>query len=144
MKSRLITWACRQTFRCGIIVIVLLTLASWTLAHEVRPAYLQLHQTGAETYDLFWKVPGRGDKLRLSVYVEMPANCSSASQPRGVFANEAFIEEWSVRCANSLTGHTIQIAGLNATMTDVLVRLERMDGTTQLARLTPSQSSFTV
>jgi hydrogenase/urease accessory protein HupE len=43
-----------------------------------------------------------------------------------------------------LTGSSIQVAGLEATMTDVLVRLERLDDTTQVARLTRSATSFTV
>ena len=130
--------------RCGIIGALLLSFASVVCAHEVRPAYLQLHQTSAETYDLFWKVPGRGDNLRLSLYVEMPEKCSDASQRRGILGDNTFIEEWSVKCAGGLSGGTIQIAGLKATMTDVLVRLERMDGTTQVNRLTRSASSFTV
>ena len=58
--------------------------------------------------------------------------------------NNAFTERWTVKCAGGLTGGTIHIAGLTATMTDVLVRLERLDGTTQVTRLTPSAPSFVV
>jgi hypothetical protein len=29
-------------------------------AHEVRPAYLELTQTGADTYEVLWRVPARG------------------------------------------------------------------------------------
>ena len=36
-------------------------------AHEVRPAYLELRQTGAETYDVLWKVPALGDDLRFGL-----------------------------------------------------------------------------
>ena len=43
-----------------------------------------------------------------------------------------------------MSGGTIRIAGLSATLTDVLVRLERRDGTTQVTRLTPALSSFVV
>jgi hydrogenase/urease accessory protein HupE len=144
MKSRSTSWPARRAIWCGMILVSLLAVASVVSGHEVRPAYLQLHQTGAETYDVFWKVPGRGDNMRLSLYVEMPKNCSDASQRRGTFGDNTFIEEWSVKCAGGLTGGTIQIAGLNATMTDVLVRLERLDGTTQVTRLTRSAASFTV
>ena len=58
--------------------------------------------------------------------------------------NNAFTERWTVKCAGGLTGGTIHIAGLTATMTDVLVRLERLDGSTQVTRLTPSAPSFVV
>jgi hypothetical protein len=42
-------------------------------AHEVRPAYLELRQTAAETYDLVFKVPALGEGLRLALYVHLPA-----------------------------------------------------------------------
>ena len=58
--------------------------------------------------------------------------------------NNAYTERWSLNRAGGLTGATIRIAGLAATMTDVLVRLERLDGTTQVTRLTPSRPSFVV
>ena len=144
MKSCPTIWSRSRTVWCGMIFGSLLSVASTICAHEVRPAYLELHQSGAETFDVFWKVPGRGDNMRLSLYVEMPEKCSNASPHRGVFGDNTFIEKWSVKCAGGLTGGTIQIAGLEATMTDVLVRLERLDGTTQVTRLTPSATSFTV
>jgi hydrogenase/urease accessory protein HupE len=137
----------RQTGRilwCGLILSLLWVVGATVVAHEVRPAYLQLHQTDAETYDVFWKVPARGDNLRLGLYVEMPTNCSDALQRRGVFGENTFVEQWGIKCAGGLAGSTIQIAGLNATMTDVLVRIERMDGTTQVTRLTRAAWSFTV
>src|SRR4026208_1793154 len=134
----------RRTLWCLVIFGALLSVGSTVCAHEVRPAYLQLHQSVVETYDVFWKVPGRGDNMRLSLDVEMPKNCSNTSKHRGVFGDNTFIEEWSVKCAGGLTGGTIQIAGLNATMTEVLVRLERLDGTTQVMRLIPAAPSFIV
>lgn len=119
-------------------------LASDALAHEVRPAYLELRQSGPETYDVLWKVPGRGEDLRLGLYVELPAGCTNETEPRAAMVDNAFTERWSVQRAGGLTGGTIHIAGLRATMTDVLVRLERQDGTTQVTRLTPSAPSFVV
>jgi len=114
------------------------------LAHEVRPAYLELHQTGPDTYDALWKVPGQGENLRLGLYVELPAGCTNVTQPRGSMANNAYTERWTVKCPGGLNGGTIHIAGLSGTVVDVLVRLERLDGTTQVTRLMPSAPSFVV
>ena len=130
--------------RALYIVSLLVMFAPGVFAHEVRPAYLELHQTEPETYDVLWKVPGRGENLRLGIYVELPAGCTNVTDPRASIANNAFTERWTVKCAGGLTGGTIHIAGLSATMTDVLVRIERLDGTTQVTRLTPSASSFVV
>jgi hydrogenase/urease accessory protein HupE len=113
-------------------------------AHELRPAYLQLRQTEADRYDVLWKVPGQGEDLRLSLYVRLPQACANVSAPRGVFAGSAFTEQWSVSCAGGLAGGTIRVDGLSATLTDVLARSERLDGTTQVTRLTPSNPSFVV
>ena len=110
-------------------------------AHEVRPAYLELRQTGQNTYDVLWKVPGQGD-LRLGLYVELPSSCTNVTEPQGSMANNAYTERWSVNCPGGIGGGKIHIAGLSATGTDVLVRLERLDGGKQVTRLTPSSPSF--
>ena len=137
--SRISYLATRIVFFC-----LLVTLAPGVFAHEVRPAYLELRQTGPETYDALWKVPGLRENLRLGLYVELPAGSTNLTEPRGSMVNNAFTERWTVKRAGGLTGGTIHIAGLSATMTDVLVRLERLDGTTQVTRLTPSAPSFVV
>jgi len=130
--------------RRAFLFLLLAVLAGSSFAHEVRPAYLELHQTAAETYDALWKVPGLGEDLRLGLYVELPAGCTNASKPRASMLNNAYAERWTAKCSGGLTGSTIHIAGLSATATDVLVRLERLDGTTQISRLTPSAPSFVV
>lgn len=119
-------------------------LAGGASAHEVHPAYLQLQQTGAETYGLLWKVPARGDDQRLGLYVELPEHCVNLTEPRGVFAGGGYTERWSAKCAGGLAGGTIRIAGLSRSAADVLVRLEHLDGSAQDARLTPAAPSFVV
>jgi hydrogenase/urease accessory protein HupE len=113
-------------------------------AHEVRPAYLELRQTGTATYDVLWKVPARGDNMRLGLYVEFPSRTTNVTRPQTLFANDASTERWSIRRTGGLTGDEIHITGLAATMTDVLVRIENLDGTTQVTRVTPSSPSFVV
>ena len=53
-----------------ISLVLLIAFSPGAFAHEMRPAYLELRQTGTETYDVLWKVPGKGDKLRLGIFVE--------------------------------------------------------------------------
>jgi hydrogenase/urease accessory protein HupE len=130
--------------RTILILVLVATFATNAFAHEVRPAYLELRQTGPETYDVLWKVPGQGENLRLGIYVELPAGCTNVTAPRGSMTNNAFTERWKVKCPGGLGGGTIHIAGLSGTVVDVLVRLERLDGTTQVTRLMPSDPSFVV
>jgi hydrogenase/urease accessory protein HupE len=112
--------------------------------HEVRPAYLGVRQLGTETYDVLWKVPARGDNMRLGIYVKFPSGTIKVSHSLTSFANDASTERWTVKRPGGLTEGKISIDGLAATMTDVLVRIENLDGTTQVPRLTPSSPSFVV
>ena len=126
------------------LVILLAFFATCARAHELRPAYLQLRQTSSETYDVLWKVPARGDDERLSLYVQLPETCTNLTEPTGLFAGGAYAERWSIRSPNGLTGESIRILGLASTLTDVLVRLEQLDGASQIIQLTASNPSFVV
>ncbi|MBE0627271.1 MAG: HupE/UreJ family protein [Burkholderiales bacterium] len=126
------------------IVIAVWLLASvlgnaW--AHEVRPGYLELRQTGAESWSVLWKVPARGE-MRLSIHPRFPSNCRTTAEPIILHTADAHVERTSVDCKGGLEGREISIDGLAATMTDVLARSVRADGSVQLARLTPSAPAF--
>jgi hydrogenase/urease accessory protein HupE len=125
-----------------LLLLCTLWLARPAEAHEVRPAFLEIRELGPETFDVLWKVPARGE-YRLSLHVRLPGECSGAPQ-EGSFVGAAFVEKWQVKCPGGLVGREISIEGLSATRTDVLVRIERADGTTQTTRLTPEQVSFEV
>jgi hydrogenase/urease accessory protein HupE len=112
-------------------------------AHEVRPAYLHLKQVGEETYDVLWRVPARGD-LRMALYAKLPDHCETRGELRAWKQDAAYIERWISECPGGLSGFEVRIDGLAATLTDVLARYERMDGTVQVERLTPSSDSFIV
>ena len=126
-----------------LIPVLLATLGPGLTAHEIRPGYLELHQTGPETYSALWKVPGQGD-LRFGLYVELPAGCTNLTEPGGSMANSAYTERWTVKCPGGLSGGTIHVAGLSATVVDVLARLDRLDGSKQITRLTAASPSFVV
>lgn len=131
----------RSAFYCLLVLII---LVGTSVAHEMRPAYLQLQQSSADTYDVFWKVPAVGDNMRLSLYVKFSEKCSRESEPLGFFANGSYSERYRMKCNGGLAGSAVNIVGLNATLTDVIVRIERQDGSTQLTRLTSSSPSFVV
>ncbi len=127
-----------------VLFLLLVPLVPRASGHEVRPAYLQLRQTNADSYDVLWKVPGRGGDLRFGVYVRLPGNCQKNSEIQTTAINNAFSDRWTVQCKGGITGETIFIEGLSSSVIDVLVRIQRLDGTTQVTRLTPSAPSFTI
>jgi hydrogenase/urease accessory protein HupE len=117
-------------------------VATTARAHEVRPGYLEIRELGADRYAFVWKVPAKGE-YRLGLHLQMPAECTDAPET-GLFAGGAFIERWTGTCKGGITGRRIDVEGLSATMTDVLVRVERLDGTTQTTRLTADRAWFEV
>ncbi len=132
-----------MTWRKALLLAWLLALLSpLAQAHEVRPGYLQVQEIGPDVYDVLWKVPARGE-YRLSLYARLPDGCTGKPS-HGTFVDDAFVERWQARCGGGLVGKSIGIEGLSATRTDVLVRVERLDGTTQTVRLTPDQTTFVV
>ena len=116
--------------------------AGQALAHEVRPGYLELRELDAQHYDVLWKVPAKGDK-RLGLYVRLPDNCEG-TQPATRFVGGAYIERWRIDCDGGLSGREITIDGLSGTRTDVLARVQRLDGGSQTVRLTPQAVVFKV
>jgi len=129
------------------VVLVLLVLPLWqaspAVAHEMRPAYLDMRETAPDTFDVIWKVPARGE-MRLGLYVELPQSCKPSSELRKRIEDGAYLERWTVICENGLKGKTIAAKGLLATMTDALVRIAYADGTTEVARLKPDAATHVV
>jgi len=130
--------------RRSITPILLLCLfAISTSAHEARPGYLQLTLNDEETISLLLKIPAIG-QMRLGLYPNLPANCVAAESPTRYIIDNAYTERATFNCSGGLIGQTVAIDGLSTTLTDVLVRVERHDGTVQIARLTPSKTAFVV
>jgi len=126
------------------VFALMLTWAATIRADVFRPAYLELRQTSAETYDVMWKVPAQGETLRLAIHVVFPEGTVNLSKPRGHFTGDGFVERWTIRREGGLANGQVRIDGLPGTITDVLARVEREDGTTQVARLLPEQATFVV
>jgi hydrogenase/urease accessory protein HupE len=121
----------------------LLALQGAGVAHELRPGFLEISQTGTESYDVRFKVPARGD-MRLALYVHLPNECFDAQPARTERTGNAILERLVVSCPGGLPGHQVSIDGLAGTFTDVVVRVALADGTVQATRLTPDQPYFTV
>jgi len=112
-------------------------LIAGAFAHEVRPAYLELRETAPGIYEGMWKVPARGDDMRLALDVRLPDEVRNLGKPVGRFIDGAYIERWKFEKARGWAGETIRIEGLPATKVDALIRLTTLDGNSQTLRATP-------
>lgn len=133
--------------RCAFALLAC-CFASITHADVFRPAYLELREAGqddnsADRYDVMWKRPVLGES-RLAIQIRFPPGTTQVTQPQGVFNDTAYIERWQISRAGGLTGQRLSIDGIVGGVTDVIVRIERRDGTSQVERLLPQNPQFTV
>jgi len=126
------------------LVLQLLTLALPVHADVFRPAYLQLKQTGAERYDVLWKVPAIDAQTTLKTRPVFPAGTEEEGARSSTFASGAAVQRWQVHVPGGLEGKPIAFRDLAETGIDVLVRVERADGSEQLGRILPLDPQFTL
>ncbi len=127
----------------GTCCVAALAAASSAQAHEVRPALLELREVAADTWDVHWRVPARGE-ARLALYVRLPGGCAETTPRRARLVDAMHVERWRVRCTGGLPGREVAIDGLAETVTDVLVRIVQAGGATETTRVLPSAPAFVV
>lgn len=110
-------------------------------AHEVRPALVQIRETGPNAYEVTWKRPVVGDMaLRLVPHLsggalEKPPTVEQA-------APGYLTRVWRVRDGPPLEGQTLEVEGLSQSVTDVIVRVTARDGRTFDHVLKPATPRF--
>ncbi|MGB7858149.1 MAG: HupE/UreJ family protein [Pseudolabrys sp.] len=129
--------------RILLAILVQMIIGSSAMAHELRPAYLDIRETATNEFAVLWKVPALDD-LRLGLYVRLPDACKAKTETVRTIQDGAYFERWSVACPNGLKGQEIVIDGLRSTVSDALARIEYRDGTKQIARLTPEKLTLLV
>ncbi len=125
-----------------LLFLLVALLATPAAADEFRPAYLQLTQRDATSYDVLWKVPALDEETTLKLRPVFPPGTKEVTPPRGAYANGASVFRWRIAAPGGLEGKTIAMEGMSLTRTDVLVRLARLDGTEQIERLNPTEPGF--
>ena len=104
-------------------------VANTVLAHEVRPAYLQLTEVdeGATKYHVLWKQPIMQNR-RLPIDPVFTEDCVMSDLAPPEVTSAALLYHWRTEC--DLSESSIRINGLTVTLTDVLVRVDTLDGET--------------
>jgi hydrogenase/urease accessory protein HupE len=128
----------------GLFIVLGALLAQPACSDELKPGYLELRQATADTYNLLFKVPARGEDMRLAIYLKLPEGTQDVAPARASFGEGAYVERRTIRHDGGLAGSAIAIEGLSATSTDILVRVETLAGAVQTERLSPTRTAFTV
>jgi hydrogenase/urease accessory protein HupE len=108
-------------------------------AHESQPGTLDLRQVARDRYEVVWRAPiyfGRPHPARL----ELPEHWTTVVEPtmRQLPDSQVFRSVVAVG-SQGVEGSVLRFPGLENTVTDVFVRLNRLDGTTMTAVVRPSK-----
>jgi hypothetical protein len=144
--SRLGARMLRRLIRVAVIAFgmaVLLWQSANCSAHEVRPSYLEVREDRAGEFEVLFKTPMRGD-LRLALSATFSGRADAIIPVTTRTTGDAAVQTWRFRALDPLQGQTVGIAGLENTMTDALVRVVFLDGTSWVRRLTPQEPSATI
>ena len=125
-------------FRHAVWVGLLLLVPSlW--AHESRPAYLEVKEIAAGQYSLLWRTPMLSG-MRLPVVLQLPDDVRNLKDPTTQELADSVLTRYSIDAGrNGLAGKRIEFPGLQGTITDVLVRVEMLDGRSWTTIVHPSQ-----
>ena len=136
----------RQRSTQFILIALLFCAVFSTVAygHALEPGYLEVRQIDASLYAVMWKKPADNSGAPMAIAVQLPEQCDPRTEGNLSLDGGAYYARWSATCTGGLEGGTLQIAGLERTSTDVLVRYDFADGVTGTQRLTPTDTSFVV
>lgn len=123
--------------------LVLMILAFPASAHRLSPAYLGLTETEPNRFDVQWKVSVPGG-LADALEPVIPDGCAVQGQVRSYLVDDARIQHGVIACSAGLAGQTLEVRGLPATDTDVLLRVDYFDGSSLTRRLVPEAPSVLV
>lgn len=122
---------------CLILATLLATQAAW--AHEARPAYLEIKETAPGQFDLLWRTPVLAG-MRLPIVLTLQDDAKNVREPDVQELADSLVERRSIDAGpNGLAGKRIEFVGLQLTITDVLVRVEMLDGRKSSTIVHPSQ-----
>jgi hydrogenase/urease accessory protein HupE len=125
------------------MLVIILALWVWptgeSFAHESQPGLLELRQQGATRYEVIWRAPiyyGRPHPARL----QLPGNWRTVGEPTVRDLPDSALHRRVVDVpGRSINGSMIRFPGLEGTITDVFVRVLRLDGTTATQVVRPSK-----
>jgi hydrogenase/urease accessory protein HupE len=121
------------------LALVFLCVLSPAQAHEARPAYLELKETAPGQFSVLWRTPVLAG-MRLPVRLTLPESVKDLKEPIEQELADSIIERRSIATGpDGLAGARIEFPGLQLTITDVLTRIEMLDGRKWTTIAHPSQ-----
>ena len=130
--------------RAGLVLaaLVLAAAARPARGHEVRPGYLELRARGPSEYALLWKRPADGES-EIRIAPAFSPGCRVLAPGGETPTPGAVLLRGTLVAEGGLAGESVTVAGLEATITDVLVRVLYRDGREETHLLKPASPRAT-
>ncbi len=125
----------------GTILCLAIFWGGPAAAHEVRPVFADILETGSGRYDVTWKTPV-ANGVALPVALRFPPDCA-ASRGAARLIGGASVSRIGLVCATGLVGKPIVLEGLSRTMVDGLVRVQFASGEVATKLVRPADPVFT-
>jgi len=123
----------------ALVLISLIGTGAAVCAHESQPGTLDLRQVAKDRYEVLWRAPiyyGQPHPARLA----LPDDWKNVVQPTVRMLPDSQVFRRVVNVGSrGVEGSILRFPGLEKTITDVFVRLNRLDGTTMTAVVRPSK-----
>ena len=123
----------------AFLLLISALFADQAIAHESQPGLLELKQLGPARYEVIWRAPiyyGKPHPASLA----LPGNWKAVSQPTVRQLPDSALHRQVVDVdGGTINGSVIRFPGLEATITDVFVRVTRLDGSEASLVVRPTQ-----
>ncbi len=130
-----------------LVLVIFLTgslgFGASVFGHALQPGYLELRLIDTDRYAVVWKTPASKGR-QMAIDARLPEHCEPRTPGQSTWDGAAYLARWTATCPGGLEGGVIRIDGLDQTSTDVLVRFDFADGTSEAHRLTASDPAFKV
>ena len=121
----------------ALLCLVLLVLPSAVQAHDIRPAYLEITENATGDLRILWREPIAGE-YALPLAPEISTGWLRGAPITSSSTDTVLLRMWRIAAPHEpLIGATVNISGLDSTITDVLLRVRYRDGTELTRLLTP-------
>ena len=129
--------------RC-VITAWLLLLATAASAHDSRPNFVEIIETGPNLFSVQWKVPATVPNAALPT-IRMPESCTTDARLATQQAGGAYQGRVNYSCPEGLSGQTVSIEFpiINPSLSS-LFQVRLANGEQYVKILKPSESSWTV
>jgi hydrogenase/urease accessory protein HupE len=124
---------------CIAVLFLVLGVCAVSTAHESQPGMLELRQVDRERYEVTWRAPiyfGQPHPARF----ELPEHWKTVVEPTmRLFADSQVFRSVVTVGNGGVEGSLLRFPKLESTITDIFIRLTRLDGTVMTAVVRPSK-----